>query len=227
MTWKLYLLVILVVISTAMLGFGCAKNARAAKLRHWEAMKENRYFEIWALYVFCRKLGIDAEIMPLFDGWKLSFPDGSDFVQHEFSYGSGEGCVEPAIGCELDYSEVTLWRARALVTAHRERLAGKEVPADNPSVTFGDSSLYTREPWADVGAVKQVPLGCIGPYASTTDGADVGGGVPDAPLQCADCRYFEACDPSGEGECKAPEPAVYVWYGRVACENFQRKEVSP
>ena len=65
------------------------------------------------------------------------------------------------------------------------------------------------------------------PYAVTTDSADVGGGVPDAPRWCADCRYFEACDPSGEGECKAPEPNVYVWYGRVACENFQTKEVSP
>lgn len=126
MTWRLYLLVILVVISTAMLGFGYAKNARAAKLRWWEAMKENRYFEIWALYVFCRKLGIDAEITPLFDGWRLLFPDGSDFVQHEFSYGSGEGCLEPAIGCELDYSEVSLESAEALVVAYQKRLTGKE-----------------------------------------------------------------------------------------------------
>ena len=65
------------------------------------------------------------------------------------------------------------------------------------------------------------------PYAVTTDSADVGGGVPDAPQWCADCHYFEACDPSGAGECKAPEPKVYVWYGRVACENFRAKEVSP
>ena len=129
MTWKLYLLVIFVAISTAMLGIGYIKSARAAKLRWWEAMKENRYFEIWALYVFCRKLGIDAEIEPLFDGWRLLFPDGSDFIQHEFSYGSGEGCVEPAIGCELDYSEVSLWRARALVTAYRERMAREEEAA--------------------------------------------------------------------------------------------------
>lgn len=129
MTWKLYLLVILVVISTAMLGVGYAKSAKAAKLRYWESMKENRYFEIWALYVFCRKLGIDAEIEPLFDGWLLSFPDGSDFIQHEFSEGSAEGCVEPKIGCELDFSEVSLWRARALVTAHRARLAGEEEAA--------------------------------------------------------------------------------------------------
>ena len=53
----------------------------------------------------------------------------------------------------------------------------------------------------------------------------IGGGVSDTPRWCADCRYFEACGPSGEGECKAPKPKVYVWYGRVACENFQ--EVSP
>ena len=126
MTWKLYLLVILVAISTAMLGIGYIKNARAAKLRYWEAMKENRYFEIWALYVYCRKLGIDAEITPLFTGWCLSFPDGSNFIQHEHSYGSDDGCLEPEIVCDMDYSRVPLWHARALVAAYRERLAGKE-----------------------------------------------------------------------------------------------------
>ena len=37
--------------------------------------------------------------------------------------------MEPKIGCELDFSEVSLWRARALVTAHRARLAGEEEAA--------------------------------------------------------------------------------------------------
>lgn len=65
------------------------------------------------------------------------------------------------------------------------------------------------------------------PYEATADSADVGGGVSDGPRWCEDCRYFESLDPTGEGECKASKPKADVWYGRVACENFQRKEVSP
>ena len=53
------------------------------------------------------------------------------------------------------------------------------MPYDNPSVGVADSSLYTREPGADVG---------IGPYEETIDSADVGGGVPDAPDGDEICR---------------------------------------
>ena len=47
------------------------------------------------------------------------------------------------------------------------------------------------------------------------------------PLWCEDCRRFESDSPTGEGVCKATEPKADVWYGRVACENFQEKEETP
>ena len=46
-------------------------------------------------------------------------------------------------------------------------------------------------------------------------------------LWCEDCRRFESDGLTGEGVCKAPEPIADVWYGHVACENFQEKEETP
>ena len=81
------------------------------------------YREIQRLYFYCLKIGLPAEISNLFDGYKLSFPNGSDFVQHFGSYGSEVGYVEPAIGSRLDYTAVSLASAKALVKRHKDRLA--------------------------------------------------------------------------------------------------------
>lgn len=83
-----------------------------------------RYEEIQELYKFCQKQGIDAALEPFFDGFAIRFPGGGDFVQHQFSYGSGNGCVEPAIGSQLDYTAVRLADAKALVRRHKKRLIG-------------------------------------------------------------------------------------------------------
>ena len=91
-----------------------------------------RYEEIKELHKFCLKQGIDATLEPFFDGFAIRFPKGfGDFVQHRFSYGSGNGCVEPAIGSRLDYTAVRLADAKALVIRNRERLIGR---ADNGHV---------------------------------------------------------------------------------------------
>lgn len=87
-----------------------------------------RYEEIQELHKFCRKQGIDATLEPFFDGFAIRFPGGyGDFVQHQFSYGSGDGCVEPAIGSRLDYTAVRLADAKALVRRHKKRLIGGAV----------------------------------------------------------------------------------------------------
>ena len=91
-----------------------------------------RYKEIRKLHKFCLKQGIDATLEPFFDGFAIRFPEGfGDFVQHQFSYGSGNGCVEPAIGSQLDYTPVRLADAKALVRKHKKRLIGR---ADNGHV---------------------------------------------------------------------------------------------
>lgn len=113
-----------------------AEEAMALRERAKQGMEGGKYYEIWALWAYCKRHDIPAKMEPLFDGWKLAFPGGGDFVQHEFSYMSIRGDLEPAIGCEDDYSPVCLDDARALVLKHRQRLAVPRVPLpDKPEVT--------------------------------------------------------------------------------------------
>lgn len=103
----------------------CARYAdeiMALRERVKQGMMGDKYYEIWALWAFCKRQDISAEIEPLFDGWKLVFPNGDDFVQHEYSYMGNTGALEPAIGCEDDFSPVTLEVAKVLVLKLRKRL---------------------------------------------------------------------------------------------------------
>lgn len=83
---------------------------------------EQKYAEIQELFNYCIKIGINARITPLFDGYAIRFPNGDDFIQHSGSYGHDFGCVEPAICCRRDYTAVPLKKAKALVRYHKERL---------------------------------------------------------------------------------------------------------
>lgn len=85
-----------------------------------------KYTEIQELYDYCIRIGINAHIEPMYDGYTIRFVGGGDFVQHSGSYGCNVGCVEPAIGCRLDYAAVSLKNAKALVKYHKERL-NKEI----------------------------------------------------------------------------------------------------
>lgn len=60
--------------------------------------KKMEYNEIKELYKYCVKIGINAVLETLCDGYAIRFPDGGDFVQHQYSYGGDLGYVEPAIG---------------------------------------------------------------------------------------------------------------------------------
>lgn len=72
------------------------------------------YNEIKELYEYCKGLKIPCRLEPLFDGRKLVLPNGGDFVQHRFSH-CPNSCVEPAIGCDLDYTPCPLSVAKRLV----------------------------------------------------------------------------------------------------------------
>lgn len=80
------------------------------------------YKEIRELHEYCLKIGVQSTISPMFDGYVICFNNGGDFVQHYGSYGCKCGCVEPAIGCRLDYTAVELKNAKALVRYHKDRL---------------------------------------------------------------------------------------------------------
>ena len=82
-----------------------------------------KYKEIWELKRYCEKICVDCTIERMFDGWAIRFnKSGGDFVQHFGSYGSDCGCVEPAIGCRLDYRAVTLKQAKGLGRRRRLKL---------------------------------------------------------------------------------------------------------
>ena len=85
-----------------------------------------KYKEIGQLYKYCTKIGIVCTMEKLYDGYKIFFPKSKgDFVQHRGSYGADYGRIEPAIGCRLDYSAVSLKRAKALVKYHKAKLNGE------------------------------------------------------------------------------------------------------
>lgn len=65
------------------------------------------YQEIVKLYQWCKANLIECTLEPLWDGYKISFVDDSDVVQHSGSYGSSNGCVEPA-GMEREYTAVDI-----------------------------------------------------------------------------------------------------------------------
>ena len=87
-----------------------------------EAELKPKYTEIQKLFDYCIKIGINAKLETLYDGYAIRFTNCYDFVQHNWSYGSSVGCVEPAIGCRLDYTAVKLKNAKALVRYHKDRL---------------------------------------------------------------------------------------------------------
>ena len=81
-----------------------------------------RHTEILKLNVYCNKIGVNTTVEKLYDGYTIRFNNGDGFVQHSWSYGHDEGCVEPAIGCRLDYRAVTLKEAKRLIKYHKDRL---------------------------------------------------------------------------------------------------------
>lgn len=91
------------------------RQAKRGKVRR-------KYGEILALYQYCVEAGMDIRLERLHDGWAVRFPNGGDFAQHAGTYGTHDGFVEPAIGCEADYSPVSLREAEKLICENRERL---------------------------------------------------------------------------------------------------------
>ena len=110
-------------------GFDCGANSFSycpncgARIRQAKRGKVRRkYGEILALYRYCVEAGMDVRLERLHDGWAVRFPNGGDFAQHAGTYGTNDGFVEPAIGCESDYSPVSLREAEKLICENWERL---------------------------------------------------------------------------------------------------------
>lgn len=84
-----------------------------------------KYKEILELYYYCQRIGVHAEISEMFGGYCIRFLNGGDVIQHDGSYGRDSGCVEPAIGSRLDYTAVSLEKAKALIRRNKKKLNKK------------------------------------------------------------------------------------------------------
>lgn len=85
--------------------------------------REVKYSEILELKRYCDKIGVEAKLLYLFDGYTIRFNNGADFIQHDGSYGHDAGYVEPAgFNDNDDYTAVSLSKAKTLVRNNKDRL---------------------------------------------------------------------------------------------------------
>lgn len=80
------------------------------------------YKEIKELYEYCQKIGVEAEIATLYDGFIIRFNNGGDAVQHYGSYGGDSGCVEFACDSKIDYQSCSLDNAKRFVRRNKDKL---------------------------------------------------------------------------------------------------------
>lgn len=90
-------------------------------------METAKYKEIRLLAVYWRDvLGDKCELFRLGDGYKLVFPNGAKIIQHKYSYGSQEGCVEFAgVDNDIDFSPIDYQTARNILEAFHDELSKK------------------------------------------------------------------------------------------------------
>ena len=82
----------------------------------------NKYPQIVELYNYCIKIGIEATLYAIYDGFLIKFNNGGDIAQHHGTYGREYGCVEPNIGCKDDFRAISLAHAKGLVNGYKEKL---------------------------------------------------------------------------------------------------------
>ena len=80
------------------------------------------FIEIVDLYDWILKeFGDVVEFSRLWDGYKITFPNGADIVQHSGSYESKFGCVEPA-GMPYAYCPISIAKAKKIIEKNQKNL---------------------------------------------------------------------------------------------------------
>lgn len=83
------------------------------------------YEEIIKLKAYCDKIGVIATLEDFteFDGYRIQFNNGSDCIQHKYSYGSEDKKVEFGYTeSRVDFKGVTLENAKAFVKRNKDKL---------------------------------------------------------------------------------------------------------
>lgn len=78
--------------------------------------------EIVKLYNWIiEEFGDVVEFEELWGGYKITFPNGADIVQHSGSYKSELGCVEPA-RMPYAYHPITIEKAKKIIIKNQKNL---------------------------------------------------------------------------------------------------------
>lgn len=82
-----------------------------------------RYKEIIELFNYCKGIGVEVEFGYILDGYKLVFKNTDDVIQHYFSYGSFDGCVEfSCFDDDFSYRAISLEDAKQFVLKNKDKL---------------------------------------------------------------------------------------------------------
>ena len=68
-----------------------------------------------------KEFGNVVKFERLWDGYKITFPNGADIVQHSYSYEGLSGCVEPA-GMPCAYQPIRIEKAKKIITKNQKNL---------------------------------------------------------------------------------------------------------
>jgi hypothetical protein len=87
---------------------------------------DEKYPQIIELAAYWQiNLGGSGELSRAYDGYKYKFPSGADVIQHQYSYGCDEECVEfaglPIEG--LNYVAIPIEEAKELVETFFDELS--------------------------------------------------------------------------------------------------------
>lgn len=90
-------------------------------------MEIGKYHEIQLLAMYWHNgLKSECELVRMYDGYQLRFPNGADVIQHQYSYGSQEGCVEFAgVDDDIDYSAIDFKTALNILKVFHDELSKK------------------------------------------------------------------------------------------------------
>ena len=90
-------------------------------------METAKYQEIQLLAMYWRNdLKGECTLSRIWDGYQIRFPNGADVIQHQYSYGGQEGCVEFAgVDDEIDYSAIDFPTALNILKLFKDELSEK------------------------------------------------------------------------------------------------------
>lgn len=101
-------------------------------------MLEKEDMNIVKLHDYCSKIGLNHEFYEYLDGFKIKFANGDDCVQHKYSYGNSENCIEFAcnFSSRISYKATSLQNAKRFVHKYKDKLLGISEKRKDQQISF-------------------------------------------------------------------------------------------